>query len=327
MAQMQMGIRALDIRCRHYNNQFPIHDRLVYLNTDFGAVLSTVSTFLQTYPMETVLIHVVEEYSPSGNTRTFEDTFISYKNTYSTIIWNPTTQNPVLGEVRGKIVIIQDFSGLSIHGLMYSTFTVLPHKWFSTNWDQYDKWMAVKSFLASSNTVGDSMLSFWTGHGGSFPYFVASGKSSPGNTAPRLATGLTTPGFSSSYPDFPRVGCFIGICTIAFEGINILGYNYINNNNLKYLGIVFTDFLGDILLQKAVGLNVGKFTPCPGSLLTQGCTFCTSTGQCLGCNTTNHYAYNASTSTCLADKGFYLNWINATANIASNCSTPLIGCL
>jgi 1-phosphatidylinositol phosphodiesterase len=327
MAQMQMGMRALDIRCRHYNNQFPIHDRLVYLNTDFGAVLSTVSTFLQTYPMETVLIHVVEEYSPSGNTRTFEDTFISYKNTYSTIIWNPTTQNPVLGEVRGKIVIIQDFSGLSIHGLMYSTFTVLPHKWFSTNWDQYDKWMAVKSFLASSNTVGDSMLSFWTGHGGSFPYFVASGKSSPGNTAPRLATGLTTPGFSSSYPDFPRVGCFIGICTIAFEGINILGYNYINNNNLKYLGIVFTDFLGDILLQKAVGLNVGKFTPCPGSLLTQGCTFCTSTGQCLGCNTTNHYAYNASTSTCLADKGFYLNWINATANIASNCSTPLIGCL
>lgn len=71
MGQMQMGLRALDIRCRHYNNQFPIHDRLVYLNTDLGAVLATVQTFLQTYPMETILMHIVEEYTPSGNTRTF----------------------------------------------------------------------------------------------------------------------------------------------------------------------------------------------------------------------------------------------------------------
>lgn len=72
MGQMQMGMRALDIRCRHYNNQFPIHDRLVYLNTDLGAVLSTVTSFLQSYPMEVILMHIVEEYNPSGNTRTFE---------------------------------------------------------------------------------------------------------------------------------------------------------------------------------------------------------------------------------------------------------------
>lgn len=59
MNQMRMGIRALDIRCRHYNNQFPIHDRLVYLNTNLGAVFSTVSTFLQNSSMETILIHIV----------------------------------------------------------------------------------------------------------------------------------------------------------------------------------------------------------------------------------------------------------------------------
>ncbi len=195
---------------------------------------------------------------------------------------------------------------------MYSTFTVLPHKWFNTNWDQYDKWTAVKSFLSASNAAGESMLSFWTGHGGSFPYFVASGKSSPGNSSPRLATGLTTPGFKNSYPDFPRVACFIGICTIAFEGINILAYNYINSNNLKYLGIVFTDFLGEPMLQKAMSLNVGKFTPCPTTLLTQGCTFCSSTGQCLGCNATNHYTYVSASSTCSAAVGFYLDWLSAT---------------
>jgi len=84
---------------------------------------------------------------------------------------------------------------------------------------------------------------------------VASGKSSPGNNHPRLATGLTTPGFKKSYPDFPRVACFIGICTIAFEGINILGYNYIVNNNVGYTGIIFTDFMGDDLIRKLVGMN------------------------------------------------------------------------
>lgn len=60
MGQLVMGMRALDIRCRHYNNAFPLHDRLVYLNTDLGAVLGTVRSFLQTYPTETILMHIVE---------------------------------------------------------------------------------------------------------------------------------------------------------------------------------------------------------------------------------------------------------------------------
>jgi 1-phosphatidylinositol phosphodiesterase len=71
MGQMRMGMRALDIRCRHFNNQLRVHDRLVYLNTDLGGVLSTVASFLQTYPMETILMHIVQEFNPSGNSRTF----------------------------------------------------------------------------------------------------------------------------------------------------------------------------------------------------------------------------------------------------------------
>jgi len=112
--------------------------------------------------------------------------------------------------------LLQDFSATSIYGLMYASFSVLPHKVYGTNWDQYDKWLDVKNFLSSANTAGNSRISFWTGNTGSFPYFVASGKSSSGNGAGRLATGLTTPGFKSYYPDFPRVACFIGICTIVF---------------------------------------------------------------------------------------------------------------
>lgn len=47
--QMQMGIRALDIRCRHYNNRFSIHDRLAYLSKTFDDVINDVSRFLTTY--------------------------------------------------------------------------------------------------------------------------------------------------------------------------------------------------------------------------------------------------------------------------------------
>lgn len=49
--QLMMGMRALDIRCRHFNNGFSIHDRLVYLNIELDGVLSIVQTFLGLYPM------------------------------------------------------------------------------------------------------------------------------------------------------------------------------------------------------------------------------------------------------------------------------------
>ena len=57
-------MRALDIRCRHYRNQLPVHDRVAYLNTDLGAVLSNVTSFLQSNPGEVILMHIVEEYIP-----------------------------------------------------------------------------------------------------------------------------------------------------------------------------------------------------------------------------------------------------------------------
>jgi 1-phosphatidylinositol phosphodiesterase len=86
-----------------------------------------------------------------------------------------------------------------------------------TNWDLYDAWVAVKNFAAATNTAKKSRIAYWTGQGGSYPYFVASGKDSMNGN--RLVTGLTTPGFSSSYPDFPRVACawfFVTICSIVF---------------------------------------------------------------------------------------------------------------
>lgn len=167
--------------------------------------------------------------------------------------------------------------------------------------------MSIKKFISDTSVAGSSRLSFWTGNHGSFPYFCASGKSSPGNDHPRLSTGLTTPGFKSYYPDFPRVACFIGICTIAFEGINILGYNYINNNGISYMGIVFTDFAGDTLISSSIAKNLNLFGKCTPTQLTQGCTACSTAGICISCNDLLHYLFDSATSTCLAEVGYYLN--------------------
>ena len=139
--------------------------------------------------------------------------------------------------------------------------------------------------MTESNSSQQSRLSFWTGSKGSFPYFVASGKSSPGNNHPRLLTGMTTPIFKKSYPDFPRILCFFGSCSIAFEGINILGYNFANSNNYDYLGIIFVDFPGDSLIQRTVEGNSNLFGKCNISQTERGCIVCLKSGSCSNCNT------------------------------------------
>lgn len=219
-------------------------------------------------------------------------------------------------------MIIQNFAG-AIHGLLYGSFTSIGHKNYGTNWDQHDRWLNIKAFINGAAVAKSSRISFWTGSVGSFPYFCASGKSSPQNGAPRLATGLTTPGFSSYYPDFPRVACFIGICTIAFEGINILATNYLNNNNIAYWGIVFTDFAGDVLISTAISKNGALFGKCTPTQISQGCTACSTAGLCIACNTLLHYVFNAGTSSCVAEVGYYLN----STFVPELCSGVMPGCL
>ena len=48
--QLESGIRAIDIRVQHLNNRFQLFDRSCDLGANFDNVLTTVSTFLTTYP-------------------------------------------------------------------------------------------------------------------------------------------------------------------------------------------------------------------------------------------------------------------------------------
>lgn len=110
--QLAAGIRYFDIRCRHIDNVFAIHHGSVFQNLFFGEVLAPIYAFLAANPGECVMMAVEEEHTPSGNTRTFAETFQSYVAANPSRWWLGTSV-PTLAEARGKIVLVRRFGGYS----------------------------------------------------------------------------------------------------------------------------------------------------------------------------------------------------------------------
>ncbi|WP_130068191.1 phosphatidylinositol-specific phospholipase C domain-containing protein [Bacillus albus] len=273
--QLNSGIRFLDMRCKVQKGIFWMYHGPYYLDNKFDFVLDRVTKFLKENPSETILMRVKQEADKGANDRVedveFDEIFKKYMDKFPTFFWDSkggSIDNPTLGEMRGKIVILRDFYCSDI-GLTYDyKFDTQDNYKVYSNWGLYKKWKDVKDHLrkaqqAYPNKVGKPLINYLSGSTGDewlvYPYFVASGHSSPGNSAPRLATGFATPFFSDKYPDFPRVSClnlgFIKFCTIAFEGTNILATNYIEENDLKYTGIVVSDFPGPDLIESVIKVN------------------------------------------------------------------------
>lgn len=260
--QLKSGIRALDIRCRHLNNAFRIHHGIIDQQATFDDVMKAVTAFLAAHPRETVLMRVKEEYDAKGNSRDFAATFADYLGKYPDKFWKYTSDNPTLGEVRGKIVLLQNFTSGTQYGIKWDSLKIQDDFSVKTNWDLEGKWNKVSAQMDAAKANGGNAIyvNFLSASGGSFPYFIASGHSSPGTKAPRLSTGKTTPGWKNCCQMFPRVDCVIGICTIAFEGTNVLFasrlLHYNNDKKAKFhTGIVMADFPGYGLIQAVVGQN------------------------------------------------------------------------
>lgn len=109
--QLHMGVRCLDIRCRHMKDGFAIHHGMEYQHANFTDVLTTCQQFLKEHPKETILMIVKREYDDEpGITRSFAETFMSYVGKFPDLFALKTTHVPVLNnEIRGKIVLIRRF--------------------------------------------------------------------------------------------------------------------------------------------------------------------------------------------------------------------------
>jgi 1-phosphatidylinositol phosphodiesterase len=230
--QLTAGIRFIDIRCRHISDVFAIHHGSVYQGINFGAGVRDVCiNFLQANPGECIVMSVKEEYTPSGNTRTFEDTFDWYVQGLENY-WYLGDSIPALQDVRGKIVLLRRFSAIrppkGIDASAWqdnATFEIQTANATLEVQDNYNvpsffpssingKWGHIQSLLdrAKADTSDTWYVNFSSGASLlAFPNFVA------GQMNPRLYNYLGASfsnrvgTFAMDFPDDNLIGRIIGL--------------------------------------------------------------------------------------------------------------------
>ena len=107
--QLDVGVRYLDIRCRHVADAFEIYHGPIDQQQTFDEVLATTTAFLDSDPMQTVIMSIKEEFNADRATRPFAATFEAYV-ALDPARWYLGPAVPVLGDVRGKIVLLRRFA-------------------------------------------------------------------------------------------------------------------------------------------------------------------------------------------------------------------------
>lgn len=110
--QLLMGVRLLDIRCRHINNVFMIHHERIFQDLAFGGGVRNVCVkFLQEHPSEVIFMMIKEEWNAKSNSRTFDATMYDYINCseYKDYFYLYEGNFPPIEQVRGKIILLRRF--------------------------------------------------------------------------------------------------------------------------------------------------------------------------------------------------------------------------
>ncbi|WP_446471203.1 phosphatidylinositol-specific phospholipase C [Xenorhabdus stockiae] len=134
--QLQEGIRFLDIRCRAIDGAFTIHHEMVYQQINFGDVLIECINFLSSHPSETIFMRVKQEYSTVSD-KDFIAIFNDHYGKFHPYMYLDS-DIPSLGQVRGKIVIISNVSGLP--GIPWNVFKIQDD--YDAD-DAFEKWEAI----------------------------------------------------------------------------------------------------------------------------------------------------------------------------------------
>ncbi|MDT3497923.1 phosphatidylinositol-specific phospholipase C domain-containing protein [Bacillus toyonensis] len=257
--QLDAGIRYLDIRARRTGSSFAMHHGAVYQKLMFGDVLNQVQSFLRDHPYETVLMRLKEEHDAEDGSQSFEQIFINYRNNYSSLFWSSSSQNPTLDNVRGKIVLLQDFSTSQTYGIRYSSLNTQDQYnvvGSSTPDAMYGKWTAVRNHLMRTNSDKTQIhLNYLSGTGGgeaytkgTYPWFIVSGHlARDGSKGAKMIQEHRT----DKWPDFPRG--YYG--QVFYGGTNILTAEFISRLNLSHVGIIAADFPGAPLINNVIKLN------------------------------------------------------------------------
>ncbi|XP_058475503.1 1-phosphatidylinositol phosphodiesterase-like [Solea solea] len=162
--QLQAGVRFLDVRVRHVNGNLTIHHGVSYQRAHFGQVLKGVADFLREYPSETVLMRVKEEFSETNNIYGAVVDFI-HRYTHWDLLWHSRLV-PTMKEARGKLIILQNFSGPDL-GMRYGSLDIADDWKVSTLGHLEEKWRSVYEHLeaAPGGNMAQIFLTYSSGAG------------------------------------------------------------------------------------------------------------------------------------------------------------------
>ena len=278
--QLKMGVRARDLRLREVENGFEVYHGILDQDVNGLSAMGDIFAFLKENPSETVIVRIDDSGQAINSTKTWEEAyrdviFNHFKSIRKDIFWEKPDL-PLLKDVRGRIVVLVNFDPTSktCYGCNYHGMSVKEdHFVVENNWGLYEKWGYVKAFLDQTLAAAPAdrlAFNYLSAGRGAFPYFVASGKSDPRTGANQLLTGFTTLTSKDKYPDFPRVGCLAGLCSIAFLGTNQLASDYLAKRmigiqgtakgargpaSVPTVGILMADFPGPQLVDTVISLN------------------------------------------------------------------------
>ncbi|XP_076611014.1 1-phosphatidylinositol phosphodiesterase-like [Chaetodon auriga] len=163
-SQLRAGVRFLDIRVRHVKGNLTIHHGVSYQRAHFGHVLEGVADFLREYPSETVLMRLKEEFSETGN---IYGAVVDYIHRYADwdLLWHSRLV-PTMAEARGKLIILQEFSGGDL-GMCYDSLDIADDWRVPTLLNVADKWKSVYNHLEAAPTgnMAQIFLTYSSGAG------------------------------------------------------------------------------------------------------------------------------------------------------------------
>lgn len=257
-AQLNAGIRAIDIRVRIVNNgtAFAIHHTDVYENANFDDVLTKAQAFLAANPSETVLMDLHGECDgdtteggigfsipgkcadePSNATEAMrESIFQSYVARYPGLFYTPsvtgssTAAMPTLGQARGHIVLTT-FTGPV--GEVYAGYGLT--QLTTGNWGQYVENSWTQCDLASKWSLAQTNLQHAAADPSNMYTTYLSANCAPFGAGPADMAG----GYNGGV------------------GENQQLVSYLTAGSVGGTGVVLTDYPGYALINAIIGANPG----------------------------------------------------------------------
>eukprot|EP00930_Biecheleria_cincta_P056205 TRINITY_DN4236_c0_g3_i1.p1 TRINITY_DN4236_c0_g3~~TRINITY_DN4236_c0_g3_i1.p1 ORF type:complete len:718 (+),score=104.52 TRINITY_DN4236_c0_g3_i1:184-2337(+) len=110
--QLNTGIRFLDIRAKHENDDLPIYHGIVYMHKQFHDVVKNIEDFLDAHPSEVIFVRIKMEGEEGSHCANFADCCQSKFVTQDR--WVGPERFGKLGDFRGKVILLASGSSIPL---------------------------------------------------------------------------------------------------------------------------------------------------------------------------------------------------------------------